>query len=195
MRGATDFVVKNLHQFQKQMEKSNRKRIKAGQTATKVEAFRLRNVLKREIREGAPGGVPFSPLTELAKRTSGKGLRRKPLKRLAIGVRYRARKRKSDYIISLGFMGSKSWERIARFQQHGGTVPISDQFRKILKEIGAKLQKTRPSQAKFFFLRKGTKKFRVPGRPIIAPFWQAHREEAFRNIRRNYERKLRGERI
>jgi hypothetical protein len=49
--------------------------------------------------------------------------------------------------------------------------------------------------AKFFFLRPQTERLKTPARPIIKPFWAAHRDEALGGIHDLWMRKFRGERI
>jgi len=83
---AVKWVVKNILEFEQNLEADNKARVKAAQTSTKVEGFQLMKALKSEIRAGAPGSVQFSPLTEIAKRT-GRRPGRKPLSRLAIPIR------------------------------------------------------------------------------------------------------------
>lgn len=195
-------IFKNLREFRQDLKKEDLRRKKSAYTATRVEAFRLTKELKAEIRGGSPGGQTFDPLSEIARRTSGKGLKRSPLKRLAIPVRYAVSKTGDNTVISIGYVDpgrgpgvSKSWKRIAEFQQTGGMVRIPEERRGALAEIGARLQRRRKPEARFFFLRKGTTQFRVPPRPIIEPFWRAHENEAFRNIKANFKRKMKGERI
>lgn len=199
---AARLIVRNLREFKRNLEKEDSKRKKTADTATRVETFRLTKELKSEIQAGAPGGQSFEPLTEIAKRTSGKGLRRTALKRLTIPIRYAVTKTGETTVFSVGYVEpgkgpgiSKSWKRIATFQQTGGKVPVSEERRAALAAIGRKLQQRRRPEARFFFLKKSTIEFRIPPRPIIGPFWQAHQHEVFRNIKNNFERKMAGERI
>jgi len=190
----------NINRFKARLQKAWQLRKKASETATRVEAFRLSRLLKEEIRQGAPGGRPFSPLTEMAKRLR-RPANRTPLRRLAVPIRYAAIRAAGKYRVSIGFVDpgrgrplSKSWKRIAKIHQEGFTQALTEQKRMGIIHVGARL--TRRVRNRFYlFLRKSTQRLRTPARPIIDPFWKAHRRQAERNIERNFERKLRGERI
>lgn len=160
-------------------------------TAMRVTGFRLRKVLQNEIRAGAPGGQQFAPLREITF-----GNRRKvPLNRLAVAVRYWTKRNPDE--VHVGFSGarlSKSWKRIAKIQQEGFTRQVDKEKRLFTVRRGAKMGK-RSKYRKFYFLRKSTKRFKTPARPIIAPFWRKHQNTAWRMIRTNYRRKIEGRRI
>ena len=206
MTAFASFVVKNLHEFKADLEKADKARIKASQDAVKLEGFELMTKLKREIEAGAPGGRPFSPLTEIAKRT-GRGRNRKPLAKLAKPVRYRISKGANNFLMSIGYLTedianpdiksknriSKSWARIVSFQQAGGQIPVKEELRRVLIGIGAKLKKRRVAEAKYFFLLPSTAQLKVPPRPIIDPFWNAHKAEIMPKIQKYFDRKLKGE--
>jgi hypothetical protein len=205
-------IARNAAEVHRNIEKADKARGNAARVALRVEAQRLRLQLKKEIRAGAPGGHALSPLSILARRTRDG---RKPLARLAIPVRYWESAEHSMPGIkgfSVGFNGgtvvgmsgeartknqiSKSWIRIATFQQEGGQVELTKERRLAIIRMGGKLKKQGwEGEAKYYFLRKPVRPHRVPARRIIDPFWDAHRPEAARNIVSNYERKLRGERI
>jgi len=203
-------IIRDLDQTVKDIDKQAADTKKAGETAAKVEGFRLMKLLKAEIREGAPGGQKFSPLTEMAKIYSYGSRNRTPLKRLSIPVRYRVSRTSDEFAFSLGYMAqdiagsvkssnriSKSWARILQLHQEGGTIPIDQDLRRALLIEGARLQKRKNTRgaANVFFLKKSTMSFRIPRREIVDPFWRAHEGEAARNINRNFERKMAGERI
>ena len=109
--------------------------------ATRVEGLRLKKLLQQEIRAGAPGGRPFSPLTEMAKRmTERRSKNRRPLSRLAIPIRYRVSREGRNYKVRIGVVDpgkgkhprtSVSWKRIARFQQEGGTRPVGNREKRL----------------------------------------------------------------
>lgn len=195
-------LVSDLDKFARDMEMEDKRRIKAGETAVKVEGFRLMKVLKKEIRRGMPGGKRFAFLSMVAKRLP---VRKKTiaLSRLAIPVRYNAVREGKALAVNVGFVGgggkagklSKSWARIAKAQQEGFTTTVNDEKRRRLLKRGIVLKKRKDPESKYFFLKKATKRFRTPARPIIAPFWQAHEREAMENIRSNFDRKMAGERI
>lgn len=194
------FGIKNLRQFKKDLERDQRQIEKAGHTAARVEGYRLSSELKTEIKAGAPGGRKFSPLTEIARRMR-RPMNRTPLKRLAIPVRYAARMTGQGFEVAVGFVDpgrgkalSKSWKRIAIEQQEGFTRSPAQTRRLAIIRTAARLGKRARGRQKLF-LRKSTRRFKTPGRPIIDPFWMAHKNEAKRNIRYNFERKMAGERI
>lgn len=202
---------------------------KAARAAVRVEGFRLSRTLKAEIREGAPGGRRFSPLTEIAKRAKagfirgerdirlhgGANVDRAPLRRLAAAAGYDARKIGGRFRLSIGFVRrglSRSWTRIAALHQQGETIPVTEELRRGLIRTGARLKRkgrtlgraggrsgawsaSSDGAYRFFFLRKSTRRFKVPARPVIDPFWERHGREVLQNIERNFRRKLRGERI
>lgn len=135
-----------------------------------------------------------------------------PLKRLAIPVRYWDKTTKDTIMASVGFTGgsvinsageaykpnqiSNSWIRIARINQDGGTLPISELGKRSLRYIGAALKKKgRPEEAKFYFWKKSTNSFKIPSRPIVSPFASSQQNQVEENIAANFEAKLRGERI
>ncbi|MBT3368416.1 MAG: hypothetical protein HN416_14785, partial [Nitrospina sp.] len=62
------FVAK-VKALQRDLEAYDKKRIKAYQTAVKVEGFRLFKTFKEEVAAGRPGGTKLSPLSQIAKRT------------------------------------------------------------------------------------------------------------------------------
>lgn len=99
--------------------------------------------------------------------------------------------------MGVGWVGpkvSKSWKRIAEAQQKGFTSEITEGRRRYFRNLGLLIDK-RSKFRKYFFLRKETSKFVTPARPIMDPFWDAHKRKAWHNIRENYRRKMRGERI
>ena len=194
------FIVKNLQQFKADLENADKTRVKAAQNAVKVEGYRLKNHLQEQIRAGAPGGKPFSPLSLIA---SARRYRadKTPLKRLAIPVRYRVTySGEGGMTFSFGYVDpakgkpiSKAWKHLALLHQKGGKRPVTDDMRKGLIAIGKRMKKGK--QRNVFFLRKATTEINIPARPIIDPFWQQNERAAEQNIIANFARKMRGERI
>ncbi len=186
--------VKSLDRF---LKTESKRQEKALNTAIKVEGFRLMRLLKKEIRDGAPGGKKFDSLTYLSRAFGGKRLRPdKPLRRLAIAVRYFI-KDQSPFDMRIGWVGprtSKSWKRIAELQQEGFTRPISKARRGFFRSRGEGMSKGSAAR-RYMFLRKSTTRFKTPPRPIMDPFWRAHGGKAWRNIQRNYRLKMKGQRI
>ncbi len=197
-------TIKGLGKVQKVIERQQKGWQKALRATLKVEGYRLRDKLKKEIRAGAPGGVPLAPLSEIARRTKTGRLRKNqaPLARLAVGVRYKVvSENPENPVLSVGATASRSWQKIARSAAAGGGIPPlvgdsdRDANRKALAAIGAKLRKKGDPASRFFFLRYHREAYHLPPRPAMENFWKRHRSEAERNIARNLVRKLRGERI
>lgn len=201
-------VVKNMGAFLRELSEIDAKRIKAGQDAAKIEGYRLHKVLVKGIRAGAPGGQAYDPLTAIARRYAGKFKTRKPFTGLlttamagatrgTLPVRYKATVLQgAGLAVSVGFTSglSNSWRRIGRRQQEGFSRAISKKQRRWLARIGGTISKFSKLR-KFFFLKKSTRQFRNPRRPIIDPFWRAERARTERNLVSNFEKKMSGERI
>jgi len=187
-------IVKELSKTKADLNRIDKARVKAGETAVKVEGFRLKNELTKEIRSGAPGGKKFVELSMIARKRSKTT---KPLRRLATATRYGIDKSGNKMGMDIGFIASKSsksWANIASRVQAGARWEVSDAARKYLINYGSALTK-RSKFRKYFFLKKTTTHFVTPPRPIIEPFWNAHKREALENIQSNYRKKLKGERI
>lgn len=191
--------VRNGTDFRQVMDRERERVRKAAIDATKVEAYRLMRLMQSEIKAGAPGGQPFEPLSYIR---LGKASGRKALSRLAIAPRYFALGQGEITKVMVGFLtvrSSKTWVNIAKKHQEGFEVD-ADSFqwggttlRKIFARRGAKIKDE--SIRKYFFLRKETKKIKTPPRDIVVPFWRAHEMGVMPNIKANFERKMRGERI
>ncbi len=185
---------------------------KAHETAVKVEGYRLKNLLQREIRKGAPGGRAFEPLSWIARRltrqvtlmggvTQRQNPNRKPIARLAHGIRYNIRTG-PFFKMLVGFVQptsgphtvSKSWRRLADFHQKGFTRAISAAQRYFIIRRGGELGKVDGGETPFF-LKRDTQKFTTPARKIVDPFWAAHARQAKENIRKNFRTKMAGKRI
>ncbi len=190
----------------KWLERAKKEERRAFETALKVEGFRLKRLLAEEIRQGAPGGRRFAPLSKIRQRQKrGRGASI-PLYKLASLVRYRTVKKADDsFFIRVGFLRqyaedptiprrvriSQSWARIIEKHQRGFTSALDDETRKKLIQAGAPRRGKREALAP----KAGTSSIRTPARPIADPFWLRHRGEVMRNVRWNYRRKLSGERI
>ncbi len=191
-------TIKGAESLVRELKTEEEREKKALATAIRVEGFRLMKTLKREIRQGAPGGSRFKPLAKIASsRRRGRSRRSsKALQKAAMAVRYFVPSRE-PFEMRIGWVGpqvSKSWKRLMAIQQEGFTREITGKQRRFFRHRGAELRERDPSR-KYFFLRKRTRTFKTPARPVMDPFWAAYHDEAWRNIRRNFRRKLRGERI
>lgn len=190
-------VTKGFTGLERTLKTEGRRQEKAMTTAVKVEGFRLMRLLKKQIRDGAPGGQKFHPLTFLSRAWGSKRLRpNKPLRRMAVAVRYFV-KDFSPFDMRIGWVGprtSKSWKRIAKLQQEGFTRPVDPKRRESFSAIGRGMSKRSPAR-KYMFLLKSTTTLKTPPRPIMDPFWRSEKQRAWRNIQRNYRLKMKGQRI
>lgn len=188
--------LKGAKQISKGLKAESKRQKKAMQTSVKVEGFRLKKQLQKEIRSGDPGGKRFEPLTFIARRQKRRFKPNKPLSRLAVAVRYHLRK-KDPVEVAVGWTGprvSESWRKIAEKQQEGFDQKVTRKQRRFFMHKGEGISK-RSANRKYLFLKTGTKTLSTPERPIIDPFWNKHRVRALRNIRRNFQKKMAGERI
>lgn len=193
-----DIAVKGLKKLSAGLKQYERDASKALDTATKVEGYRLTTLLKSDIRSGSPGGVVMKPLSVIAARRKRS---KKVLNRLALGVRYDV-KRDPDLQFKFGWTGpkvSKSWKRLAEMHQEGFTRHITQKQRRYFRIVGGQIKGKRGRKARLasqvFFLRPETTQFKTPARPILDPFWKAHKAQAMRNIERNWRLKMAGKRI
>lgn len=182
----------------------------AYKTAVKVEGYRLASLLKSDIKHGAPGGNTLKPLTyiamRMARKVRGAGTfvrqnpNRKPLANLATGIRYAVTN--SPFSMSIGFVQpvgrsnqiSKSWRRLGEIQQSGFSTAVTKEQRKAFARRGGELGTIEGGNTPFF-LRKSTTHLNTPARPIISPFWYAHKAAAMSNISSNFKSKMAGNRI
>lgn len=191
-------TIKGGKKLQKAFKAESRRQKKALETAIKVTGFKLRSELKTDIRKGAPGGEKFAPLSFLARRKKGAKRFRpnKPLNRLAIPIAYHV-KSKDPFTLAVGFTGprvSDSWKKIAEKQQEGFVKSVTEKQGSFFRHRGKEVSK-RSRNRKFFFLKDTTTQMDTPARPIVDPFWDDNRMAALKNIRNNFKRKMRGERI
>jgi hypothetical protein len=191
-------TLKGAKQLKKALKAQSKRQRKALETAIKVEGYRLRRELKKEIRSGSPGGKKFEPLTFLARRKRGSKRFKpnKPLSRLALPIMYHV-KSKDPFKMAIGWTGprvSNSWKKIAERQQEGFAAPVTDPQESFFRHRGAEISR-RSRNRRYFFLKDSTRQLDIPAREIIDPFYDAHHMESWVNIRKNFKRKLRGERI
>jgi len=209
MENTINLIWKNAVEIKKTLDAYEQKRVRAAETATKVEGFRLSKELKSEVLSARPGGTKLTPLSQIARYTRTGRLKkhaRHPLALLSRLIRYRVTRETGRFNVEVGFVGGKmqsgSWQQLVSLLQAGGSGlasgKLAQEKRKDLLLTGIKLKKRGDPAARFFFLRKSTRlgpESKVPARPEIDPFWNAHQADAQRNIIQNWERKMRGERI
>lgn len=189
-------TVTGAETYVRVLAREKKKQKKAMYTALRVEGFRLAMKLKKEIRAGAPGGHRLKKLSFLARlRKSGRLKPDKPLVGLAAALRYKAKYSPMEFRFGWDVPGvSDSWRYIAKSAARGYSFDISPARRVMLARKGAALGK-RSSARPYHFLKKSTTSAQVPPREIMAPFWSDNYMDAKRNIRKNFRRKMRGERI
>jgi len=189
-------IFNGVDRFSATLKKEQARQSKAMNAAIRVEGFRLKNLLQAEIRKGEPGGQRMTPLSYIARRyASDRRANRAPLERMALGVRYHVVSER-PYALAVGWVGpvewtSKRWRRLAQLHQEGFTRTITGRQRRWLARRGGELGKIEGGDTPFF-LRKTTRTFNTPARPMMHPFWQAYREQSIRNIHRNFKRKAAG---
>ena len=222
---AGEAVIKGVLDLKKNLDKYEFSMAKNMNTAFRVTGYRLKNKLQKEIRAGAPGGSKFSPLTVIASRWFYTKRRKSgALARLAIGVRYHIPNTITP-LLQVGFVGptnyreyiemvnsgfkfgnsgtsyrgldpknmtSKSWRRLADIHQRGFKKNVTEPMRLSLYRWA---DKVRGPDSRYFRIKKSTTQFENTPRLIIDPFWDNNRDDAIKEIRVNWERKMRGERI
>ncbi len=196
-----NIFIRNAKQILADVGRVDEARKKAGFTVARVEGFRMQRELKAELRKGMAGGQALDPLSEIAKNLrESPGI--KPLSPLRHAVRYRAdREKKGSQAIRVGFIDpgkgdalSKSWKAIAEAQQEGFSSSITARQRRMIVYWGS-LKSPRSQRRKKSMLRKTTRTFTTPARPIIEPFWRAQEPLVSGNMRANFKKKMAGERI
>lgn len=200
MIGASIKLVKNnIHLI----EEERKRGVKSFETASKVEGFRLMKLLKQDLKEGKAGPVRFDPLTEIAK-AMGKPKDRTPYQKFARLIGYQSQRQGERFFVWVGWLGlrrkgrfglSASYERILTEMQTGKQFPVTEELRKRIGEWGYARRRRKAAEARYFFIRRSTTRFMLRARNAIQPFWDAHKAEARTNVARNFERKMRGERI
>lgn len=192
-------TIKGFDRLLRNIDRGEEKVEMSWQAALRAEAYQLRGVMRKEIRVGAPGGRRFQPLTFLSRglgiRTSRRFRKDRPLIGLANAVTYDVQKH-GGFEVRVGFTRRTFPHFRHRAKQHqaGFVREITRAQRRFIINQGARRGTIEGGNTPFF-LRRNTKRFVTPARPIVDPFWKAHRDEAMRNIRQNFVRKMRGERI
>jgi hypothetical protein len=204
-----NITISGIKELDRMLANKTKQTQKALNTAMRRQGFLLRQKLQEEIREGAPGGLTFEPwryitlwhtenkkkiLTGAARWSGG------PLRRLGgRWIRYHVESNE-PFVLKIGWVGvpGNIKKRAAQHQQ-GFTSPVSSRLRRILIQRGIKRKEIEGDLpkgmgvARYHFLKKSTTTFRTPARPVIEPFWRAHKAESWQNIRKNFRLKMRGE--
>ena len=145
-------ALHGIEKTRKSLQKADLEKLRALNTAFRVEGFQMKNDLQRQIRGGFDGNPPLSII---ARRWRGKR-RSKALNRLALGIRYHVpntavprlqvgfvgpvNKREHDQMVrsgiklgshggyrgvSVGGMTSNSWRRLGYLHQKGFSRPVT----------------------------------------------------------------------
>lgn len=190
-------VVRGLDRLPAALKKEREREGKAMNKAIRRAGFDRMKELKAALRRGKGIFAPLSYISRaISSKTEGRLSANRPLAKMAVAVGYYDPK-KDPIEMTFGFTGpklSKSWKRIALFQQSGGTRPISDQFRESLIHR-ASLLPERSKARRYLLIKKSTRQFETPPRPIIEPFWQSTKAKTKREVIENFRRLLRGEKI
>lgn len=206
---AVKATIKGAEKLYRDIGIENKKQKRALHTAIKVEGFNRLKEMREAIRAGKPGGHPYADqLSKIARRTKRGTLKKNqvPLYRLARLLRYHAEyDGHGNLKVSFGFKRTgprrlnSYYQRLVQLHQAGEDVFYTGSRTELgrrFARIGGKLKKKGDSDAQYFFLRKETgRKIHLPGRQIVKPYWADKKDDAVRNIRRNFRRKLAGHRI
>lgn len=197
--------IKKLHQSLKAESKRQKKAL---EIAIRVEAFKRMRQLRDQIKKGIPGNHPYkSQLSEIARRTkTGREKKNQiPLYKLSRLIRYQVEYKFGRPVFSFGFVSgragrlSSSWKKLLLAHEEGTDVLYTGSRTELgrrFARIGGRLKKKGDPDARFFFLRRMTgRRIGIPQRAMIDPFWDAYGDDMWHNIRNDYRRKLKGERI
>jgi hypothetical protein len=127
-----DVAVKGMKQVLRNLDKAELQNIRDVNTAFRIEGLRLKNLLQRQIRDGAPGGQHFADRTLLSKYWGGRRRPRNnpPLNRLAYGVRYYV-PNTVEPRLQVGYVGPVSRSEVAAMTNSGLRLSSSGGFRGI----------------------------------------------------------------
>jgi hypothetical protein len=222
-------TIKNPNHVKQALRQEKQRGIDAAKSSIFQESVRLKGLLRKEIKAGAPGGRVMLPLGPMAAATKKGASARKPLVRLAYMMRFTVFKKVSTWYARLGYVpkrggnyfpkGSKiSWGKILEHQAAGFALSVTPRMRKKFvsmamgslggwkgggrsggktwvykKQRKGSWQKSGRSGAKMyvekakspFFVRRSST-LKIPARPIIEPFWSAHKSQAMQNLRKNF---------
>jgi len=155
--------------------------------------FSSKKTLATEIRKQKPGGKSYDKdKRQISRKLSGK---RDLLKFLAKYTHYdRPKEISNTHSISIGWVGSgisKRAKGMAKSHQKGFKTPVSDEIRKKLRRM-AEDGDVPKKYRQFFFIRDDTKQFETSARPILEPFFEAHREHMRNRFKEYYTIKYNG---
>lgn len=204
-------VLKGVRDVKNKLIALDKATTKNRSIAIRVGLFKARKALIADIKKGT--GKPLSFMARAG--TSGL-TRRKPFTGLystrqapspgkgVVPVRYHEVAGGKQF--ELGFTDtrkeklSKSWKYILGVQQAGFSTPVSKRMRAVMRKRGQfwkkKLgNKSRSKLTKVFFLKKETTMIKTPPRPMIDPFWMSYKAKFIAELERDFDKKMRGEKI
>lgn len=125
-----DVVVKGVSDTIKALERAEMQNLRDVNSAFRIEGFRLKNLLQKQIRDGAPGGKTFSPLSILSRYWGGRkrGRKDRPLHRLALGVRYYV-PNTAEPRLQVGYVGPTSRSEVESMTNTGFRLSSRGGFR------------------------------------------------------------------
>lgn len=119
-------LIRGVDKLERVIKRTRLEQEKASNTAIRIEGYRKKNLLQKELRKGAPGGRQFAPLSFIARRLWYPPERRVPLYSpvsnrygkdgtIDKAVRYHVQSER-PYTLALGFVGptSRSKAELAR---------------------------------------------------------------------------------
>ena len=151
------FIKTNMVNFEREFKADGEFAQKASKDAAKIESFRLMRLMRKEIRQGAPGGNKFKDMRVISKATQSRmwgptyGAKKgilsaidKPLYMLSKVAEYRVADKGLPFHTEIGFLGyrfSNTWKNIAMKQQTGQTIPVPGGYKKMLRYAGGTLKR------------------------------------------------------
>ncbi len=170
---------------------------KALGNALKIKGYRLRDLLKEELKKGNIVGLSYPPLREISKRNKGSWKKEAaPLAPMHKSVMYTTKDSSKGFTVAVGWTGDKvsnTWKRIAKKQQEGFKFPVTDHLREFFAKLGERVQE--PDKKDYFYFNDEKEHFKTPARPIIKPFWDRHREQTKEDIRIFFKAKMEGKTV
>lgn len=213
-----DVIFRGVELLSKGLDKAEFENTRNLNTAFRIEGFRLKNILQKQIRAGSPGGRKFDDLTFVSRYWGGRqrSRRNRPLSRLALGVRYFVPNTSSPRL-QVGYVGPVTsseqrgmTESGFRFSSSGGFrgISIRNMTSKSWRRLASKHQSgfdqaptdaqrrsafrsayEVPRRIKPYFIGAAKKSvWETPARPIIDPFWSQQSGQSIFNIRNNYHK-------
>lgn len=134
-------TIKNPNHIKDAFSHERKRGLDAAKDAIYRESLRLKELLRKEIKAGSPGGRAMAPLGPMAISTKKGQSARKPLVRIAFMMRFFVFRRGGTWYAKLGYVpktgsgfgpksSSISWGKILEKQAEGFTLGITPRMRK-----------------------------------------------------------------